>query len=64
MATMEQDMHCDFEVRSMAASVPGAKLVFSTDAIAGQRAFRAEGARSMRRRDKHLLRPANPVTSF
>ena len=35
MATMEQDMHYDFEVCSLAASLPGAKLVFSTDATAG-----------------------------
>lgn len=35
MATMERDMHYDFEVCSLAASLPGAKLVFSTDATAG-----------------------------
>ena len=35
MATMERDMHYDFQVCSLAASLPGAKLVFSTDATAG-----------------------------
>ena len=35
MAIMERDMHYDFELCSLAASLPGAKLVFSTDATAG-----------------------------
>jgi len=35
MAIMERDMHYDFEVCHLAASLPGAKLVFSTDATAG-----------------------------
>ena len=35
MQTMKDDMYLDFEVCSLAASMPNAKLVFSTDATAG-----------------------------
>jgi len=35
MQIMKRDMYLDFEVCSLAASIPGAKLVFSTDATAG-----------------------------
>lgn len=35
MAIMERDMHYDFEVCTLAAQIPNAKLVFSTDATAG-----------------------------
>ncbi|MDH3988473.1 MAG: amidohydrolase family protein [Gammaproteobacteria bacterium] len=35
MQIMKRDMYLDFEVCSLAASIPNAKLVFSTDATAG-----------------------------
>jgi imidazolonepropionase-like amidohydrolase len=35
MQIMKRDMHFDFEVCSLAAELPNAKLVFSTDATAG-----------------------------
>jgi len=35
MRIMKRDMYLDFEVCSLAASIPNAKLVFSTDATAG-----------------------------
>jgi imidazolonepropionase-like amidohydrolase len=35
MQTMKDDMYLDFEVCTLAASMPNAKLVFSTDATAG-----------------------------
>ena len=35
MQTMKDDMYLDFEVCSLAAQLPNAKLVFSTDATAG-----------------------------
>ncbi len=42
MAIMERDMHYDFEVCTLAASLPNAKLVFSTDATAGAHGRNAE----------------------
>ena len=42
MATMARDLPEDFKVCTMAASSPGAKLVFSTDATAGAHGFNAE----------------------
>ena len=42
MQTMLDDMYLDFEVCSLAAKTPGAKLVFSTDATAGAHGRNAE----------------------
>ena len=42
MQTMKRDMVHDFEVCSLAASLPGARLVFSTDATAGAHGRNAE----------------------
>jgi imidazolonepropionase-like amidohydrolase len=42
MAIMERDLPLDFEVCRIAASTPGAKLVFSTDATAGAHGRNAE----------------------
>jgi imidazolonepropionase-like amidohydrolase len=42
MAIMERDLPLDFEVCRTAASTPGAKLVFSTDATAGAHGRNAE----------------------
>ena len=42
MAIMERDLHLDFEVCRLAVSVPGAKVVFSTDATAGAHGRNAE----------------------
>jgi imidazolonepropionase-like amidohydrolase len=42
MQIMKRDMHFDFEVCSLAASLPNAKLVFSTDATAGAHGRNAE----------------------
>lgn len=42
MAIMGRDLNLDFEVCRLAASVPGAKLVFSTDATAGAHGRNAE----------------------
>jgi imidazolonepropionase-like amidohydrolase len=42
MAIMGRDLHLDFEVCSLAVSVPGAKVVFSTDATAGAHGRNAE----------------------
>jgi imidazolonepropionase-like amidohydrolase len=42
MAIMERDLPLDFEVCSIAAATPGAKLVFSTDATAGAHGRNAE----------------------
>ena len=42
MAIMERDLPRDFEVCRMAASTPGAKIVFSTDATAGAHGRNAE----------------------
>lgn len=42
MATMEKDLPEDFRVCTIAAHIPGAKLVFSTDATAGAHGHNAE----------------------
>jgi imidazolonepropionase-like amidohydrolase len=42
MATMDRDLHLDFEVCTMAVRTPGAKVVFSTDATAGAHGRNAE----------------------
>ena len=42
MAIMGRDLYLDFEVCRLAASVPGAKVVFSTDATAGAHGRNAE----------------------
>jgi imidazolonepropionase-like amidohydrolase len=42
MATMLNDLHFDFEVCTLAAKTPGAKIVFSTDATAGAHGRNAE----------------------
>ncbi|MBS1240643.1 MAG: amidohydrolase [Gemmatimonadetes bacterium] len=42
MAIMGRDLHLDFEVCRLAVSVPGAKVVFSTDATAGAHGRNAE----------------------
>lgn len=42
MATMERDLPEDFRVCRLAAGIPGAKLVFSTDATAGAHGHNAE----------------------
>lgn len=42
MAIMERDMHYDFEVCSLLAQMPDARLVFSTDATAGAHGRNAE----------------------
>ena len=42
MATMEKDLPEDFRVCTIAAKIPGAKLVFSTDATAGAHGHNAE----------------------
>lgn len=42
MATMDKDLHLDFEVCRMAVKTPGAKVVFSTDATAGAHGHNAE----------------------
>ncbi|MGB8692670.1 MAG: amidohydrolase family protein [Steroidobacteraceae bacterium] len=42
MATMDHDMHFDFEVCTMAVHTPNAKVVFSTDATAGAHGRNAE----------------------
>jgi imidazolonepropionase-like amidohydrolase len=42
MATMQNDMHYDFEVCTMAVRTPHAKVVFSTDATAGAHGHNAE----------------------
>ena len=42
MATMERDLHYDFEVCTLAVHMPGAKVVFSTDATAGAHGRNAE----------------------
>lgn len=42
MQIMERDMHFDFEVCSLAAQLPDAKLVLSTDATAGAHGRNAE----------------------
>jgi imidazolonepropionase-like amidohydrolase len=42
MAVMERDLPLDFEVCRFAATTPGAKLVFSTDATAGAHGRNAE----------------------
>ena len=42
MATMQRDLHYDFEVCTLAVHMPGAKVVFSTDATAGAHGRNAE----------------------
>jgi imidazolonepropionase-like amidohydrolase len=42
MATMDKDLPEDFKVCTIAARIPGAKLVFSTDATAGAHGHNAE----------------------
>ena len=42
MATMDRDLHYDFEVCTMAVHTPNAKVVFSTDATAGAHGHNAE----------------------
>jgi adenine deaminase len=42
MAIMDRDLPRDFEVCRMAVSIPGAKIVFSTDATAGAHGRNAE----------------------
>jgi imidazolonepropionase-like amidohydrolase len=42
MQTMQDDMHFDFELCSLVAQLPNAKLVFSTDATAGAHGRNAE----------------------
>jgi imidazolonepropionase-like amidohydrolase len=42
MATMDKDLHLDFEVCTMAVHTPHAKVVFSTDATAGAHGRNAE----------------------
>jgi len=42
MATMQNDLHYDFEVCTIAVKTPGAKVVFSTDATAGAHGHNAE----------------------
>ncbi len=42
MATMDHDLHFDFEVCTMAMHTPNAKVVFSTDATAGAHGRNAE----------------------
>jgi imidazolonepropionase-like amidohydrolase len=42
MAIMGRDLHLDFEVCSLAVSIPGARVVFSTDATAGAHGRNAE----------------------
>lgn len=42
MATMARDLHYDFEVCALAARLPGARIVFSTDATAGAHGRNAE----------------------
>jgi imidazolonepropionase-like amidohydrolase len=42
MATMQNDLHYDFEVCKTAVSMPGSKVVFSTDATAGAHGHNAE----------------------
>jgi imidazolonepropionase-like amidohydrolase len=42
MQTMERDMHYDFEICKLAAHMPDARLVFSTDATAGAHGQNAE----------------------
>ena len=42
MATMDRDLHYDFEVCTMAVHTPNAKAVFSTDATAGAHGHNAE----------------------
>jgi imidazolonepropionase-like amidohydrolase len=42
MATMDRDLHLDFEVCTMAVHTPHAKVVFSTDATAGAHGRNAE----------------------
>ena len=42
MATMDHDLHFDFEVCTMAVHTPNAKVVFSTDATAGAHGRNAE----------------------
>ena len=42
MQTMHDDLHFDFEVCRLAAQLPNAKLVFSTDATAGAHGRNAE----------------------
>jgi imidazolonepropionase-like amidohydrolase len=42
MATMGRDLPEDFKVCSIAAKIPGVKMVFSTDATAGAHGFNAE----------------------
>ncbi len=42
MAIMERDLPLDFQICSMAAKTPGAKVVFSTDATAGAHGRNAE----------------------
>lgn len=42
METMRQDLHYDFEVCTLAVHLPGAKVVFSTDATAGAHGRNAE----------------------
>jgi imidazolonepropionase-like amidohydrolase len=42
MATMDHDLHFDFEACTMAVHTPNAKVVFSTDATAGAHGHNAE----------------------
>ena len=42
MKTMQDDLHLDFEVCTLAVKTPGAKVVFSTDATAGAHGRNAE----------------------
>ncbi len=42
MATMDHDLHLDFEVCTMAVHTPNSKVVFSTDATAGAHGRNAE----------------------
>jgi imidazolonepropionase-like amidohydrolase len=42
MATMQRDLHYDFEICRLMVHAPGAKVVFSTDATAGAHGRNAE----------------------